>query len=390
MTQSKLDPKPETTDSGGGPDFADRILEIDLDALAFNYRQAVSLAGPDSRVMGVIKADAYGHGLIEVARRLMAEGAGLLGVARLDEVEELRRAGMGAPVALVAGILPHQAEMAVRLQTLPLVFDLDTARALSTASVNLGRSIQALIKVDTGMTRLGFDLAGLGEALTLIRDLPGLTIRGLASHMATADEADKTAAEAQIDRFETALALAADLGYRLDLNSMANSAGLIDLPRSRFDLVRPGVMLYGSLPSQEMHNRPELRPVMTAKTRLIQIRRIDAGRAISYGGTFVSDGPMTVGAVPLGYGHGLLRSLSGRGAMLVGGRRTAILGRVCMNLTLIDLTGSPEAEVGDEVVALGRQGGAVLSGADQAEAAGTISYELFCSLGAYNPRRYLP
>ncbi len=370
-------------------DFLDRQAVIDLGALSANFRLARRLAGAGVRVMGVVKADAYGHGLIPAARRLAAEGAEYLGVARLDEVEELRRAGVGLPVAVLAGLLPREAAQAVRLKALPFVFDLETAEALAAAARNLGRRAQVLIKIDTGMTRLGFDLDGLGEVLRRLKELDGLAVRGLASHLATADEADKTAAEQQIERFKAALGLAGDIGLELDLNSLANSAGLIDLPQARFDLVRPGIMLYGCLPGDGLHNKPELEPVMTLKTRLIQIREVEAGRGVSYGLTYRAPTPIRIGVVPLGYGHGLSRRLSNRGSMLANGRRAPIIGRVCMNLTMLDITGLEGVEVGDVVVALGRQEGAVLRAEEVAEAAGSISYELLCTLGGFNPRRYI-
>jgi len=370
-------------------DYIDRQAVIDLDAVAFNLSQVRRQVGRRVKIMAVVKADAYGHGLIPVSRRLVAEGAAFLGVGRLDEVETLRRAGLGVPVVILTGITPAEAEMAVRLRSLPMVFDLEAAEALAQAGRSLGRSAEALLKFDTGMSRLGFGTEGLDELMARLAGLEGLSVRGLASHMATADEADKTHARRQTERFEGLIARFRERKFELDLNSMANSAGVLDLPETHYDLVRPGIMLYGSRPGPEIRSQIELRPAMTVKTRLIQVRQVPAGTALSYGLTYTTPAPARIGVVPLGYGHGLPRHLSNQGTMLVGQKRVSVVGRVCMNLTLLDLTQVPEVENGDEVTALGWQGQSFLPAEEVAVAAGTISYEVLCLLGSLNPRVYL-
>ncbi len=370
-------------------DYTDRQVVIDLDALSRNFALARRLAGEKAKVMAVVKADAYGHGLIPVSRRLVAEGAAALGVGRVEEVEELRRAGLGVPVVILTGILPLEAARAVKLRSLPIIFDLETAEALAAAGSSLGRSAEALVKVDTGMGRLGFDLAEVDQVAERLSGVKGLAIRGLVSHLATADEADKSFALKQIERFQGAVERFKARGFDLDLNSVANSAGILDLTASRFDLVRPGIMLYGCKPGAGIANEAELEPVMTLKTRLIQVRTIKPGQGLSYGLTYTTTNETRIGVVPLGYGHGLPRHLSNQGAMLVEGQRACILGRVCMNLTILDLSEVPQAGRGDEVIALGRQGESLLRAEEMAAAAGTISYEVLCLLGGLNPRRYL-
>lgn len=371
------------------PDYQDRQAVIDLAALSHNFRLARRMAGDGVKVMGVVKADAYGHGLVPVAHRLVAEGAECLGVARLSAVEKLRRAGVGVPVAVLTGLLANEAETAVRLGAIPFIYDVETAEALSAAGSALGRQAQVVVKINTGMTRLGFDTDDLAAALERLESLRGLRIRGLASHFASADEADKTFANLQLKRFNEALALVRDRGLELDMSTMSNSAALIDLPGARFDLVRPGIMLYGCRPSEEMHNRPDLRPVMTVRSRVAQLRDVPVGVGMSYGLTYTSPGPRRIATIPLGYGHGLSRALSNRGEMLINGRRAPIVGRVCMNLTLLDVTGVPEAAVGDEVAALGGQGDEMLGPEEVGGAAGTIGYEPLCTLGSLNPRAYV-
>jgi len=372
--------------------FTDRQVIIDLDALAHNLRAARRLTGGRTKIMAVVKADAYSHGLVPVARRLVAEGAAALGVGRVDEVEALRRAGLGVPVVILSGVLPQEAEKAVRLRSLPVIFDLEAAEATAQAGQRLGRQAQCLLKVDTGLGRLGFSVDELDPLAERLAALEGLFVRGLVTHLATAEDEDKTYALKQIDRFQGALAFFKDRGFDFDLNSAANSAGVLGLTASHFDLVRPGVMLYGYGPDGQAAGTKkgeELKPVMTFKTRLIQVREVPAQTSVSYGRTYTTPAPARLGVIPLGYGQGLARTLSNQGAMLVQGRRAPIRGRVCMTSTVLDLTGLPETQAGDEVVVMGRQGQEALWADEVAKAAGTICQEVLCLLGSLNPRIYL-
>ena len=377
-------------------DYTDRQVTVNLDALGHNFRRARAMAGGGGRVMAVVKADAYGHGLEPTAQRLVAEGAAALGVGRLEEVERLRRAGLGLPMVILTGVLPSEAAAAVRLRSLPFVFNLDSAEALAAAGRDLGRRADIILKIDTGMGRLGFDLTDLSQAIDKIEKMDGLTVRGLASHLSTADETDLSHCRSQIRRFTEAISLFEDRGFELDANSMLNSAGLLNAgrlglsadERTRLGLVRPGIMLYGCRPSQVVAPEVELTPVMTVRSRLVQIRRVPAEWPISYGRTFVTQRPTVLGVVPLGYGHGLPRNLSNTGRMLVRGEIAPIIGRVCMNLTLLDLTGLPQACEGDEVVVIGRQEDNILTAESLAAEAGIICYEALCALGGLNPRSY--
>ena len=373
--------------------YNDRQAIIDLRALGRNLKVIQGIAR-QAKILAVVKADAYGHGLVPVSRRLVAEGAAALGVGRVEEVEELRRAGLGVPVVILTGVLPWEAGQAVRLRSLPLVFDLENAEILAATAKTMGRSAEVLIKVDTGMGRLGFPDKDLGSLAEKLRSLEGLSVRGLASHLARADEEDKSEAAKQIGRFNQAVALFRDKGFDLDLNTLANSAGVLDLKEAHVDLVRPGIILYGARPGPGIKSRTRTEPVMTVKTRLIQVRDIEAGQPLSYGGTYVTPGPSRIGVVAMGYGHGLSRGLSSEAGeakawMLVQGQRAPIVGRVCMNLTLLDLTAVPGAEPGEEVVVVGSQDGETLLADDLAQAWGTIPYEVMCLLGGMNPRTYL-
>ena len=373
--------------------YSDRQAIIDLRALGRNLKVIKGIA-KKAKILAVVKADAYGHGLIPVSRRLVAEGAAALGVGRVEEVEQLRRAGLGVPVVILTGVLPWEAELAVRLRSLPMVFDFENAEILAAAAQTMGRSAEVLIKIDTGMGRLGFPNQDLGPLAERLFALEGLSVRGLASHLARADETDKSEADKQVRRFNRAVALFRDKGFDLDLNTLANSAGVLDLEEAHVDLVRPGIILYGSKPGPGIVSQAETEPVMTVKTRLLQVREMAAGEPLSYGGTYVTTEPTRIGVVAMGYGHGLSRSLSSeKGAakahMLIRGRKASIVGRVCMNLTLVDLTSIPEAGVGEEVVVIGRQDGETLRADDLARPWETIPYEVMCLLGGMNPRTYL-
>ena len=373
--------------------YSDRQAIIDLRALGRNLKVIKGLAGK-AKILAVVKADAYGHGLVPVSRRLVAEGAAALGVGRVEEVEELRRAGLGVPVVILTGVLPWEAELAVRLRSLPMIFDLDTAQALADSAQALGRAAEVLVKIDTGMGRLGFPDQDLGPLAERLSAMGGLSVRGVASHLARADEADKTESASQIRRFNRAVEVFREKGFDLDLNTLANSAGTLDLREAHADLIRPGIILYGAKPGPGIANPTETEPVMTVKTRLIQVREVAAGQPLSYGGTYITPAPARIGVVAMGYGHGLSRSLSSEAGrpkahLLVRGQKAPIVGRVCMNLTLLDLSGIAEAEVGDEAVVIGTQEDETLRADDLARPWGTIAYEVMCLLGGMNPRTYL-
>lgn len=380
-------------------EFTDRQATIDLRALSRNLALVRDQVGP-AKILAVVKADAYGHGLIPTARRLVAEGAAALGVGRIEEVEELRRAGLGVPVVILTGVLDWEAAKSVRLRSIPMVYDLATAEALAGAARTMGRSAEVLLKVDTGMGRLGFSPEEMSQVLDRLETVRGLTIRGVASHLSAADEEDKSFSHRQIETYNRMVSLVRERGYEPDLNTLANSAGVLDLKAAHNDLVRPGIVLYGAKPGPGIASPVEPEPVMTVRTRLIQVKTVPAGSPISYGRTFITRRRTRLGAAAMGYGHGLPRALSRSGGpdlpaddrpvpqMLVRGRRAPIIGRVCMNLTLLDLTDIPEAGVGDEVVIIGRQDEELIRADELAAAAGTIAYEPLCTLGGMNPRVY--
>jgi alanine racemase len=391
-----------TADAGAGwsrPTWA----EVDLGALAANTRRLAARA-PGAALMAVVKADAYGHGAVPVARAALAAGAAWLGVATLDEALELRRAGIGAPV-LVLGWTPP--ELAGRAAWAGV--DLTVSRLEEAAAMAARGSVRIHAKVDTGMGRLGFwagppaapseagaaaprdpEAAGAeaaAEAVARLAALPGVTLAGVYTHFAAADAPDLSHARMQLERFRAVLARLAARGVRVPLRHAANTAALVRLPESHFDMVRAGIGLYGYEPSPAVPPLG-LEPVLTWKTRVVLVRRLPGGEGVSYGCTYVTPGPELLATLPVGYADGLSRSLSNRGEVLVRGRRAPIRGRVCMDQVVVSVQGVPGAREGDEVVLIGRQGTEAVTAAEVAERAGTVAYEILCAIGRRVPRTY--
>ncbi|MFH1057185.1 MAG: alanine racemase [Pseudomonadota bacterium] len=377
----------------------DNRLTIDLAALQSNLAALRAALPAGVRVAGVVKADAYGHGLVPVARRLKAAGAEALAVAIAAEGRVLRRAGVSGPVYLLLGLSPREARAAAELDLTPICADPAAFAALAAAGRAIGRPAACQLKVDTGMGRLGVTPAEALEVLDSLAREPGLHLTGLVSHLATAGEPDSPQAARQTALFADLLAVARARGHALMDSSLVASGGALVPPPGwpgapgspgRLGLARLGIGLYGCLPAPGAAGRAPLLPVMSYATRLISVRPAPAGTTVSYGATWTAPHDTWLGVAPVGYSDGLLRSASNRAAMLVAGRLAPVRGRVCMNLTVLDLGGiEPRPAIGDPVMILGRMGGAAISADQLGEWAGTISYEVTCALGAANRRRYV-
>jgi alanine racemase len=364
-------------------------LAIDLSALRHNYRQLRHLCAAGVKFMAVVKADAYGHGLLPAARALAGEGADYLGVGSLEEGLVLRQAGLNLPVLLLLGILPEEAEPAVAADLEVTLFRLDVAQSLAAAAAAQGKIARVHLKVDTGMGRLGLRPEEVLPFLEGLRDYPRLKVRGLISHLAVADLEDKSYTFRQLEQFTGLLQAARDRGWALPLSHIANSAALWELKDAHFAMVRPGIMLYGSPPAPERHMPVDLQPVMSLATQVLQVKRLPPGESISYGCTFTTADWCRLAVLPVGYANGYSRLFSNRGEVLIRGRRAPIRGRVCMNLTMVEVTHLPEVQAGEPVVLLGQDRGARLTGDELASWAQTISYEIYLALGNANPRRYI-
>ena len=364
---------------------------IDLSALVGNLHQIRALVSEDTRIMGVVKADAYGHGLLEVARSLEKNGVDCLGTAYLHEALDLRKGGVRLlPIVILCGIRTREeAHETLEKGLTPVLYDLTAVETLSREGVKLGKRARIYLKVDTGMGRLGISHNDIGPFLQRIAPLKNLHIEGLTSHLASADEPESRFSEEQTKRFEEAIFIGRSMGLDLPLNNMANSGGIMCHERTHFNMVRPGIMLYGGLPSPDFISPVPLTPVMHFRAQVLQIRDLPGKTPISYGRTYHTEGPCRIAVVSAGYSDGLSRNLSNRGKVLIKGKKAAIVGAVCMNLTICDITGLKDVEPGDEVVFLGSQGRESIKGDDIAKSAGTISYEVFCSIGRKNIREYL-
>ncbi|MBF0476550.1 MAG: alanine racemase [Deltaproteobacteria bacterium] len=370
-----------------------RLVQIDLAALRHNLITLKALAGPGVKMLAVVKSDAYGHGLVPASQVFAEAGADFLGVFDLEEAVSIRAAGLDLPVVLMGGVAADYAEEVIRLRLSPVIWDVATARCLAAAAVKSGRSCRVHIKVDTGMGRLGVTIEEAVDFIQSISTLEGLSVEAVMSHLAEADGPEVDYTRVQEGRFQSVTdQLAATSCQPGTMWHLANSAGLLYHPTARLDLVRPGIALYGSPPTRPRdcsHQSPTLKPAMTFKSRVIQIKEIPAGAAIGYGCTFRAQGRMRLAVAPVGYRDGFFRALSNKGVALIRGRRVPLIGSVCMNLTMFDITQVPEVLPGDEIVFLGQQGRGRIMAEEIAAAAGTISYEVYCALGRLNPREYL-
>ena len=351
--------------------------EIDLDALAHNYHLLRSLA-PDARFLGLVKANAYGHGAVPVGRKLERLGADMLAVACLDEAAELRKAGISIPILCLGQTPAELAPELLEYDVTQMVGDLETGRALSAAAVEAGKTLTIHVKVDTGMGRLGF-IWTEGQEKTACRDilalcaLPGLKAEGIFTHFSDADGSLEYT-RSQNQKFEDAVETLRRAGREFKICHCAASAAVLNYPCTSMDMIRPGIALYGYCPAPGMDN-PGLKPVMTVKSRISAVRTLPAGSCISYGRTAVLDRISQLAVLPIGYGDGYPRCLSNQMNVLIQGVPCLIVGRVCMDMCMVDVTGIPDIHAGDTAVIYGP---GLTSRA--ASLAGTIPYELLCQL----------
>jgi Alr-MurF fusion protein len=364
-------------------------LEIDLSAIGRNTQLFKEIVGPDVRLLVSLKADAYGHGALRVGRTVVHNGAEWLGVATVSEAEPLRRAGVDAPILVFGYVAPWQAREAVRMNLRATVYASDLARALAQAATDLGDQMRVHIKVDTGMARLGLraeDVDGIVRFCDEVQSLPGLIFEGIFTHFATADSLDQTYALRQLDRFERVLAALDARGMRPPIVHAANSAAVLTLPQARYDMVRPGIAIYGIAPSDDVPLPEGFRPALAFKTQVAQVKDIPAGEGVSYGATYVTTAPTRIAVLPVGYADGFRRAPANWGEVLVRGQRAPLIGRVCMDQSMIDVTHIPGVRQGDEVVLIGRQGDDELTADEVARRLGTIAYEVTAELLARVPR----
>ncbi len=365
--------------------------EIDLDALASNFRVIKGQVGPDVKVMGVVKANAYGHGAVECARRLAKENAAWFGVALPQEGIELRAAGVSQPILCLAGFWHGQAESCIKEKLVPAVFDLELIEALNSAARDAGVRADVHVKIDTGMGRLGVRFDSAAEFVDSLQRFENIRVDGLMTHFAAADDPTcEMLTGDQISRFEEVVKLFRSRGHSPTYVHCANSAGIFSHPEALGNMVRPGGVLYGLwrdiLPSS-IESLP-LRPVMTVRSRIMLLKWVPQGETIGYGCTFEASRKTLVGTIPIGYHDGYRRGLSNRGHVVVRDTFAPIVGRISMDLSIIDVTNVAGVERGDEVTLLGTSGELSIRAEDLAKIAGTLSYEITCGVGSRVPRIY--
>jgi len=363
------------------------VGEVDLGALEFNYRQIRKRIPSGVKLLAVVKADAYGHGAIPVSLRLEKSGVEYLGVAIPEEGVELRKGGVKAPILVLGGIFGAEVDQIFRFRLTPVIFRKDSLKILSREAEKRGRRVKVHLKVDTGMGRLGVPLNLWPDFLKEVRRFPRIDIEGILSHFSMMDE-ERDFTQDQWRAFQRAVATAQELGISSQYLHMASSATLTAFPAYSAKLVRPGIMLYGSYPSPAFQSLVQLKPVMTLKTRIHFLKRVPPGTRISYGGTFTTKRESLIATLPIGYADGYSRHLSNHGEVLIHGKRAPVVGKVCMDFIMVDVTDIPRVSVGDEVILMGKQGREQITPEEIAEKINSISYEVLCSIGKRVPRIY--
>lgn len=374
-----------------GQTYSRGWAEIDLDALHHNLKEILRCSGGAS-VIAVIKADGYGHGAVMLARE-MEQIPGISGyaVATEEEAVSLADAGIKKPVMVLGYTFPENYREMARRGIRATAFTEEMLRDMSAAALSCGSVMKIHIAVDTGMSRIGIRPDDSGLAFVKkASETAGIEIEGLFTHFATADEADKTRTNAQFHAFYTfAERIRTELGISIPLCHCANSAGILELPDTRMDMVRAGIILYGLWPSAEVpHTAADLVPVLSLCSRIAFVKELEAGREISYGGTFTAPEPMRVATIPIGYADGYPRGLSNRGSVLIRGKRAPVLGRVCMDQFMVDVTDIPDAACGDLVTLIGTDGTEHISMEELGELSGRFNYEIACCLSKRIPRVY--
>lgn len=366
--------------------------EIDLDAMTYNLEHIKKNLAPGTQVIAVLKADGYGHGAVPLARRIQKDPEIWgIAVATVEEGEELRNAGITKPILILGYTYQEDYQKIANLDFRPAVFKLSMAKELSKAALEAGKTLKIHIKIDTGMTRIGYrDVKKDVPEILEISKLPGLDIEGIFTHFARADEADKTPALVQYEKFQEFIRALEQEGLHIPMKHCSNSAGIIRMQEANLDAVRAGIILYGLYPSKEVEREPvPLKPLMSLRSHIAYIKTVEPGAEISYGGIFTTVRETRVATIPVGYADGYPRGLSNKGSVLIRGKRAPILGRVCMDQFMVDVTEIAEAEELDQVTLLGKDGEDCITMEELGELSGRFNYEFACCISKRVPRVYL-
>lgn len=364
--------------------------KINLDNIKKNMQTVSKKFGDDMIILGIVKANAYGHGAVETAKALVEFGAGMLGVAAIDEALELRESGITAPILILGQIFRQDYAAAIENDITCTVIDIVTAQGISKKAQELGKIAKVHIKIDTGMGRIGFQPDADGEMqIKSIFALDNILVEGAFTHFANADTVDKTSAKAQKKKFLDFTDKLINEGYKIPIRHMYNSASAMELDGYAGEMVRCGIMLYGLYPSDEMNKQYKLYSALEFKSHISFVKMVGKGFPISYGSTYVTDREMKIATVPVGYGDGYPRYLSNNGEVLVRGTRCKILGRVCMDQFMIDVSHLPDVQIADEVTLVGTDGGETITVEDVSDAEYRFNYEFCCLITPRVPRIYI-
>ena len=369
------------------------LARVDLDAVEYNIEMMKKNIEEGTQIMAVIKMDGYGHGAVKVAHVLTANGINSFAVATLSEAIRLREAGFTTEEIVILGLTPDPyVNTIVEYDLTPVVCAYSNAEAISKCAQKAGKVISGLIAVDTGMGRIGYnpdDMTSI-EDVKMIQTLPNFKIEGLFSHFATADAADKTYSTVQEQRYAVFYRHLINEGIDVPMRTLANSAAIMEIPSAHYDMVRPGIILYGCYPSEEVkRDRLEIRPVMSVKANIVHLKKVPAGTSISYGRKFTATRDSLIATIPLGYADGFPRPYSMKGKVIVNGVFAPIAGNICMDQCMIDVTNVPYVRLGDEVTIMGKDGIYEITADDIANATGTINYEIVCAFGQRLPKVYV-
>ncbi|MBP3938351.1 MAG: alanine racemase [Clostridia bacterium] len=373
-------------------DYLNRVyLKIDLDQICENIRKVIEKVGKDTKVMPVVKADAYGHGAIEVSKALSEIGTYGFAVATVGEALALRRAGITKPLLILDFVFPNQFETIIRNDIMLTIFQYSIAEKLDAAAAQMGTTAHIHLKIDTGMGRIGYipDEKSI-EEIKRIAELPNIEIDGIFTHFACADSADKTSMNAQLKLFREFVEKLEMLGINIPIKHVCNSAAIIDMHDDFLNMVRSGIITYGLYPSEEVNkDNLDVRPAMELHSVVINVKTINKGDTVSYGSTYVAEKPTVIATIPVGYADGYPRQLSNKGSVLIHGKRAKIVGRVCMDQFMVDVTDIPDVMIGDNVTLVGKDGDDFISCEEIGEISGRFNYEFLCCITRRVPRVYM-
>ena len=370
--------------------------EINLDAVINNIKQIRKITSSNAKIMAIVKADAYGHGFFEVASALANNGADFFGVATVDEAIQLRNAGFSNPVLILGVIFRDDLEKIIQNDIMPVVFGYRFAKSISDTAVRLGKKAKIHIKLDTGMSRIGYVCSGsdsrdrILDSICDIAKLPNIEIDGIFSHFAKADEKERDYTKLQFERFTDIISELESRGVKIPIKHICNSAGIIQYPEYHMDMVRSGIITYGLAPSSDVSvENLGLIPAMQLKSVVTNLKRIKVDTPISYGGKYIAKPGTRIATIAIGYADGYSRILSGKAQVLINGKKADIVGNICMDQLMADVTEIEDIKIGDEVILFGKSGNNIITVESVAELMGTINYETICVIGKRVPRVYI-